>query len=94
METGYKAFTRKVYQSLNLESSGFDVEVELTAKILKNGYKIFEVPIKTKPRDYTEGKKITYLDGIKAVLLLFYYKMHNSKQRSGVASTQNTQNKL
>lgn len=70
METGYKIMTKEVYKKLHLTSKGFEVEPEITAKILKMGYKIFEVPIITKPRGYQEGKKITWRDGFLAILTL------------------------
>jgi len=69
METGYKAFTKKAKESINLESNDFGFEVEFTAKICKKGFKIKEVPIKYRPRLWNEGKKITWKDGAKA----FYY---------------------
>lgn len=75
METGYKAFTKKAHKSIILKSNGFEIEVELTAKLIKAGYKIYEVPITTKPRDYSEGKKITFADGVQAIYRLFYYRL-------------------
>jgi len=77
METCYKVFTRPVYQSLQLTKNGFDIEVELTAKILLSGFPILEVPITTTPRDYHQGKKITWVDGLFAVAALFYYRFFN-----------------
>ena len=74
METCYKAFTRKAIKSICLETNGFEFETEITAKLLKSGYNITEVGITTKPRDYSEGKKIGYLDGFKAVYYLLKYK--------------------
>ncbi len=77
METGYKAFHQSIIKGLNLKSKGFEIEVEITAKILRAGHKIQEVPITTKPRDYDEGKKITYIDGIKAVYYLIKYRLNH-----------------
>lgn len=74
METGYKVFTHQVAENLDLKSNRFEFEPEITIKILKRGYKILEVPIKTKPRGYQEGKKITWKDGIVALKTLLYYK--------------------
>ena len=71
METGYKMMTKEIYKQLSLISKGFEVEPEITAKVLKMGYKILEVPITTKPRSYQEGKKITWKDGFLAILTLF-----------------------
>ena len=64
-ETGYKLFTKDALPKL--ESNGFDIEVELTAKFLKSGHKILELPIKTTPRGYDEGKKIKTKDGLIAI---------------------------
>lgn len=74
METGYKMFSREVYKKIKIEEKGFAVEPELTAKIAKLGYKICEVPIKTKPRTYAQGKKITFWDAILAIWILIKYK--------------------
>lgn len=74
METCYKVFTKQVAKKLNLRSNRFDLEPEITAKILKNGYKIHEVPIKVKPRGYKEGKKITWRDGIIALWTLLRFR--------------------
>lgn len=74
METCYKLFTRKVLNSLDLRSERFEFEPEITAKILKKGYKIFEVPIKVSPRTYKEGKKIGWKDGVIAIWTLIKYR--------------------
>lgn len=74
METCYKVFTTEVAKSLNLKSNRFEVEPEITAKILKKGYSIYEVPIKVTPRGYNEGKKITWRDGFIALWTLFKYR--------------------
>ena len=77
METGYKLLSREVYQKIKLKSRGFDIEPEMTAKILQAGYKIMEVPISTTPRDYADGKKITWKDGVVALWALVKYKFVN-----------------
>ena len=74
METGYKIFRREVAENMNLKSRRFDFEPEITAKILKRGYRIYEVPIGFNGRKFAEGKKITWVDGIKAVYYLVKYK--------------------
>lgn len=74
METGYKAFRKSVLKDINIKANRFDFEPEITAKILKRGYKIFEVPIKVNPRGYDEGKKITWRDGFSALKTLFKYR--------------------
>tara|TARA_Y100000310_G_C20499312_1_gene723129 strand:+ start:42 stop:737 length:696 start_codon:yes stop_codon:yes gene_type:complete len=75
METGYKVFRREVIENMNLKSKRFDFEPEITAKILKKGYKIIEVPIDFVGRKFNEGKKITWRDGIKAVFYLIKYRI-------------------
>lgn len=76
METGYKLFPRKALEKLHINAKGFEFEAEITAKILKNKYKIFEVPITTVPRGYHEGKKINAVrDGFKALLTLIKYRL-------------------
>ncbi|MEK6947270.1 MAG: glycosyltransferase family 2 protein [Nanoarchaeota archaeon] len=74
METGYKVFRKEVMKNINLKSRRFDLEPEITAKILKKGYKIHEVPIDFHGRKFDEGKKITWKDGIKAVYYLVKYR--------------------
>ena len=70
METGYKAFRKEVVRGMMLHSRGFDIEPEITAKILKRGYRILEVPINFRGRTFDEGKKITWRDGIIALWTL------------------------
>lgn len=74
METCYKLFPKKAVEDINLKSKGFDFEPEITAKILKKGIRIIEVPIKTSPRGYNEGKKLnTIKDGTIALWTLLKY---------------------
>jgi len=75
METCYKVFKTKIIKELNLESNGFEIEAELTSKVLKRGYKIYEVPISYRSRSYHEGKKIAWRDGIKTLLAIFKYRL-------------------
>ena len=77
METCYKVFTKKVINNIMLKSNRFDIEPELTAKILKRGFKIIEIPIITHPRTYNEGKKIEMKDGIIAIWTLIKYRFVN-----------------
>ncbi|HKX83451.1 MAG TPA: glycosyltransferase family 2 protein [Pyrinomonadaceae bacterium] len=70
METAYKVFTRDVADTLNLTSTGFEIEPELTAKMTRNGFKISEVAISYRPRSVNEGKKIRWYDGLKAISTL------------------------
>lgn len=75
METGYKLFPRYALSNVKLNAKGFELEPEITAKLLKNKYKITEIPIKTKPRGYGEGKKFsTVKDGLRAYWYLFKYR--------------------
>jgi len=60
-----------------LRSNRFDFEPEVTAKILKNGFKLFEVPISYDGRGYEEGKKITWRDGLTALSCLVRYRFFN-----------------
>ena len=74
METGCKVFRKSVVNRMKLKAKRFDFEPEITAKILKRGYKIKEIPIDFKPRSFNEGKKITWRDGIKAAYYLLKYR--------------------
>jgi glycosyltransferase involved in cell wall biosynthesis len=67
METCYKCFRREVVQDLKITSKRFTVEPEITARIAKKRLKIFEVPISYLGRDYAEGKKIGWKDGVSAI---------------------------
>lgn len=74
METCYKAFKGNILRSLKLRSNRFDFEPEVTAKVLKRGCKLFEVPISYHGRGFEEGKKITWRDGLVAVWCLIRYR--------------------
>lgn len=66
METGYKAFRTEVLQSITLSSDRFGFEPEITAKVAKGGYRIYETSISYSGRTYEEGKKINWMDGVAA----------------------------
>jgi glycosyltransferase involved in cell wall biosynthesis len=70
LETCYKLMPLKLWRDLDLRSSGFEIEPEITAKLLKRGHRIFEVPISYAARSREEGKKLTWRDGIRAVTTL------------------------
>jgi glycosyltransferase involved in cell wall biosynthesis len=70
METAYKVFTKTVADKLTLRANRFDIEPEITARICQAGYKIAEVPISYSPRTVSEGKKINWRDGVRAILML------------------------
>lgn len=74
METGYKLFKREVVKDLHLQARGFDFEPEFTAKLLKRGTRIYEVPIRFNPRLYSEGKKIMMKDAFIAMWTLLKYR--------------------
>lgn len=74
METAYKVFRANVISSIKLSCVGFDFEPEITAKLLKAGYRIYEVPVCYRPRLADEGKKIGWKDGVEAVYTLLKYK--------------------
>jgi len=71
--TGYKVFPRELLDTIHLESRGFEFCPEITAKALRLGYTIREVPIRYHPRGLAEGKKIRWTDGLKAVYTLIKY---------------------
>lgn len=78
METCYKAFEKNVLKGIRLRSKTFDLEPEITAKILKKRIKIHEIDIKTQPRGYDEGKKLhTIRDGTIALWTLVKYRFTN-----------------
>jgi glycosyltransferase involved in cell wall biosynthesis len=74
METCFKAMRVEVVRSMTLRSDRFGIEPELTAKIFKRGYRVYEVPITYDGRGYEDGKKITWKDGIVAVWTLVKYR--------------------
>ena len=74
METCYKVMRTEVLRSMQLHSNGFGIEPELTAKIFKRGYRVYEVPITYDGRGYEEGKKIGWLDGVVALWVLLRYR--------------------
>lgn len=70
METCYKLIPTKLFKDLHITANAFDMEPEITCKLLRRGYKIFEVPITYVGRDFSEGKKITWIDGVDAVRVI------------------------
>ena len=74
METCYKVMRIQVLRSFTLDSRGFGIEPELTAKIFKRGYRVYEVPITYAGRGYDEGKKITWRAGFEALWVLVKYR--------------------
>src|SRR5262249_9372414 len=74
METCYKAMRVEVLRSMTLRSNGFGIEPEITAKIFKRGYRVYEVPITYAGRGYEQGKKITWRAGFNALWVLVKYR--------------------
>jgi hypothetical protein len=74
METCYKVFTRQVARQLRIRSHGWGFDPEITAKILKRGYRIYEVPISYTGREYDEGKKISWRDGLTVMWTLLKHR--------------------
>jgi glycosyltransferase involved in cell wall biosynthesis len=74
METCYKLFDRRVFDGITIRSDRFDFEPEITAKILRKGVRIYEVPISYTGREFDEGKKITWRDGFAALGALVRYR--------------------
>ena len=73
METCFKAFRAEVLKGLNLRSERFGIEPEITAKIARKGWRIYETSISYHGRNYAEGKKITWRDGLAAVVAIVRY---------------------
>jgi len=74
METCYKVFRSEVVRSLRLTSDGFTIEPELTAKVARGRWRIYEVGSSYAGRDYSEGKKITWVDGLHALWAIFRFR--------------------
>jgi glycosyltransferase involved in cell wall biosynthesis len=73
METCYKVFRREVIQSITIEEDRFGFEPEITAKVARGGYRIYEVGISYSGRTYAEGKKIGWKDGVRAMWCIAKY---------------------
>jgi glycosyltransferase involved in cell wall biosynthesis len=74
METGYKVMRREVLDGIRIRSHDFTVEPELTAKILKRRWRVYEMPVAYYGRTYAEGKKVTWRHGVTAFLALVRYR--------------------
>ena len=73
METCYKTFRREVIQSITIEEDRFGFEPEITAKVAKGDWRIYEVGISYYGRTYAEGKKIGWKDGLRAIYAILKY---------------------
>ncbi len=74
METCYKVMTTDVARSLKLECNRFDIEPEISAKLLRDGHSILELPVRFEPRSRAQGKKIGWRDGVQAIKVLLKYR--------------------
>jgi glycosyltransferase involved in cell wall biosynthesis len=79
METCYKLFDKRILDGITIESDRFDFEPEITAKVLRSGHRIYEVPISYSGREPHEGKKITWKDGVGAVFALIKFRVRPSR---------------
>lgn len=77
METCYKLIRKSALEKLTLRADHFDIEPEITAKLLKNSFRIIEIPIQVKPRGYKAGKKIGWKDGIQAIWSIIKYRYYD-----------------
>ena len=84
METCYKMFRREVVQSLTIESRRFGIEPEITAKIARRGYRIYEVPISYYGRTYEEGKKIDWKDAVSAIWTILKHGLREAEDPGNV----------
>lgn len=73
IETCYKVFKSEIIKEIKIEENGFGFEPEITAKIAKKNYRIYEIGISYYGRTYSEGKKISWIDGIKAIYFILKY---------------------
>jgi glycosyltransferase involved in cell wall biosynthesis len=87
METGYKVFRREIFSKITIEENRFGFEPEITAKIANLRCRIYEIPIAYHGRDYSEGKKITWRDGIAALYCIMKYNLIRPRRLSAVAKT-------
>ncbi len=76
METCYKVMRAEIVRGMTLQSNGFGIEPEMTAKIFKRGYRVYEIPITYDGRGYEQGKKITWRDGVVALWVLLEVPVH------------------
>jgi len=74
MECGYKLFERRVLDAITIESERFDFEPEITAKVLRGGHRIYEVPVSYAGREQDEGRKFAWHDGVRALGTLVRYR--------------------
>ncbi len=83
METGFKVMRTSLMQRLGLRGNRFDIEPEITGRILRLRYRIYEIPIEYTARTRAEGKKLTWLDGVKAVFTLIRIRLASERSLFG-----------
>lgn len=81
VETCFKLMPTQLYRTLQIKENGFGMEAEVTAKLLARGYRPYEVPISYKARTRAEGKKITAMDGVEALWILFKIRVRQGSRR-------------
>jgi hypothetical protein len=92
METGYKVMRTNLARRLRLKARGFELEPEVTGSLLNLGYRIYEVPISYRARSRDEGKKLTWVDGVMAIVMLLRVRvrrgamLRDAERRVGVDS--------
>ena len=86
LESGYKALRSDLWRRLNLQGTRFDIEPDITARVLRLGYRIHEVPIRYYARSRAEGKKLTWLDGLRAIVVLVRLRLATYKGLFGRSS--------
>src|SRR5712692_2862451 len=84
LETGYKALRSDLWKRLNLRGSRFDIEPDITARVLRLGYRIHEVPISYYARSREEGKKLTWVDGLQALGSLLRLRLASPEELFGL----------
>lgn len=82
MATAYKIFRKNAIKGMRLRSAGFEIEPEITARLLLAGYTIIEVPIAFNPRTELEGKKIGWIDGLEYIYTLVKYRLFSKEVRN------------
>jgi glycosyltransferase involved in cell wall biosynthesis len=85
METGYKVLRTELWRRLNLQGNRFDIEPDITARTLRLGYRIHEIPIHYYARSREEGKKLTWLDGVRALGALLRLRLSSDSRLFGSA---------
>jgi len=83
METGFKVMRTSLMKRLGLRGNRFDVEPEITARILRLGYRIYEIPIEYAARTRAQGKKLTWRDGVKAIVVLMRIRLTTAQELFG-----------